>query len=287
MIQTWLNPRWRVWLFLSALNLAWLTASWLWLERETWLWVLPIALSINALLLTYDQVLSFRVFNDTDDEHEELCQSLQGQDAWGLVRVTRDLSERLGVTPPRVYLIRKPCAQIFTYARTRKSAKLFVTKGALDLLTPRQLRAVLIFELIAIRHSYHILNYWLGAWLDILNRAGKMFERAVKFVFGWSPPLAAWCLSPWLAVVRLFMISRSDFARLDRETIRHVDHPEDLAFAIWKMESYAQTQPWPDSLTFAHMFIVSPFRLRLATNVFKVQPPLQSRIKRIAGRYPL
>jgi heat shock protein HtpX len=247
----------------------------------------PIALSINALLLTYDQVLNFRILTLHDEADGPSYQLLQGQDGWGLLRTVRELCERLQQPVPQVHVVHRPYAQIFSYARTQRSAKLFITSGALDLLTPRQLRAVLVFELITIKNAYHVLNYWVGAWLDLWNRVGKWCERAFAFVFGWTPPLAAWLLSPWLAALHFFMIGRVDFSRLDREATRHVDHPEDLAFALWKLESYAQTQPWPDALTMAHMFIVSPMRLRPGVGLLRVQPPLQSRIKTIAGRYPL
>lgn len=285
LIQTWLNPRWRVWIFLTLLNAAWLSAAWMWVDRETWLWIAPIALSINALLLTYDQVLNFRIFNS--DGEGDTCLPLQGQDGWGLLRTVRELSERLQVPMPKVFLIPRPSAQIFAYARTRKSSQLFVTTGALELLTHRQLRAVLTFELVAIRGSYHVLNFWVGAWLDLINRVGKLFEKAFAFVFGWTPPLAAWLMSPWIAAFHLLLIARSDFHRLDKQATDLVDHPEDLAFALWKLECYAQTQPWPDAWTFAHMFIVSPLRLSLGGAVLKVQPPLHTRLKNITGRYPL
>ncbi len=287
MLQSWLNPRWRVGLFLLSANAAWLSATWLWADRTTWLWILPIALSINALLVTYDQILSVRIVENNDDADAPEALQLRGQDGWGLLRTVRELCERVHVEMPKVYLIERNSAQIFAYNRTRKSAQLFVTTGALDLLTPRQLRAVLTFELLVIRGSYHVLNYWLSAWLDLLNRFGRVVERAFRFVFGWTPPLAAWLIGPWVLFVHIFMLGRADFDRLDQAAMRLVDHPEDLAFALWKLDCYAQTRPWQDAWIFAHMFIVSPLRLPAWTNLLKVQPALPSRLKNIAGRYPL
>ena len=77
-----------------------------------------------------------------------------------------------------------------------------------------------------------------------------------------------------------------DFQKLDRRTSTMIDSPEDLARALWKMESYAQTQPWRESWVFAHMCIVSPLSYRSLQNFLRTQPPLKRRIKDLVGRYP-
>jgi heat shock protein HtpX len=277
-MKAWLNPKWRIRFFLLALNLAWLVPAWLWLARENWLWLVPIALSINVLLLTYDQVLRFRTLS---------ARPLLGQDTWGILKLVHELSEKLQVPEPKVFLIEQPSAQLFSYAKRRGSPRLFVTEGALDLLTLRQLRAVLIFQMMAIRSSYNVLNFWLAAWLDLLFRAGKGIERGFALAFGWAPPIAAWWIGPWLGVLKFFLIDRRDFHKLDRETAAQLENPEDLAFALMRMESYAQTRPWPEPWTLAHMCMVSPLRFQRVGTLLRVQPALESRIRRLAGRYPL
>lgn len=277
-MKAWVNPQWRIWIFLCLTNAVWLVASWLWVERENWLWITPIALSINALILTYDQVLRFRALES---------QPLIGQDPWGILKLVNDLSGRLGVPTPKVFLLPQASAQIFSYARTQKNSRLYITEGALDLLTPRQLRAVLVFQMMTIRSSYNILNYWMAAILDLVFRFGKGLEKGCAFIFGWTPPLAAWLVSPWLAILHLFLLGSRDFRRLDRETAAHLEEPDDLAFALWKMESYAQTRPWPEAWTMAHMCMVSPLKLKGPMALLKVQPPLRGRIKFLTGRYPL
>lgn len=278
MLKAWLSPRLRIWTFLTLANLVWLVAAWTWVERETWLWILPLALSINLLLFTYDRILQFRPLEG---------QPLVGNDPWGVLKLVHQLCSELNVTPPKVFLIAQPTAQIFSYARTRKQARLFITEGALHVLTPRQLRAVFIYQLIAIRASYSVLNYWMAAFLDLVFRAGKALEKGFAFIFGWAPPLAAWFIGPCLGLLHFFLIGGLDFRILDRETARLIESPEDLAQALLKMESYAQTQPWTEPWIFAHMCMVSPLSFRHTLNLFRVQPPLKSRIMSLTGRYPL
>ena len=277
-MKAWLSPKLRIWIFLLVINAAWMTATWIWVERENWLWITPIALSINFLLLTYDQVLEFRSL---------LGQPLIGNDPWGLLKIVHELSEELKVSLPQIYLLDCPSAQIFAYAKTRRRTRLFVSEGALSLLTPRQLRAVLTFQMLSIRGQYNLLNYWMAAVLDLFFRVGQTIERAFKFVFGWAPPLSAWFIAPWMWLLRAALISSKDFQRLDAETARHLDNPEDLAHALWKMEAYAQTKPWPEPWIFAHMCMVSPLSLKRSQGFMRVQPPLKNRIQTLTGRYPL
>ena len=160
-----MNPKWRVWTFLVLANLAWITAAWAWTERETWLWITPIALSINFLLLTYDQVLTFSRLES---------QPWAGQDAWGLLKTVHRLSQRFELPDPQVYMIAHPSAQVFAYARTHRRPRLFVTEGALNLLHPRELEAALTFQLMSMDRSIPILNYWVGALLDLFYRASHV-----------------------------------------------------------------------------------------------------------------
>lgn len=278
MLKTWLNPKWRILLFLGLANAAWVFACYAWLERETWLWIAPVALSINMLLLTYDQVLRFRPLRG---------RRLQGHDGWGLLKSVHELSEKFGVPAPKIFILNQPSAQILAYGKTGRRGRLFVTDGALKLLNAKELEAVLTFQILAMRSNLHVLNYWMGALLDLAYRFGKMIEKGFALVFGWAPPIAAYFLSPWLALLQTFLISRRDYLKLDRQTAEALNSPEPLARALWKMESYAQTRPWAEPWTFAHMCMVSPLRRSRVLGIFHVQPRLQIRIKDLIGRYPL
>ena len=60
-------------------------------------------------------------------------------------------------------------------------------------------------------------------------------------------------LAPVTWFLQYALLSPDDFIRLDRTTARRLGRPEDLARALWKMESYAETRPWEQPWVFAHM----------------------------------
>lgn len=265
-------------MFLIFINCAWIFASWLWTDRDHWMWITPIALSINFLLLTYDQVLSFKGLDSM---------KLEGQDPYGLLKTVHALCERFQIAVPAVFLIPHPSAQAFAYARTSRSSRLFVSEGTIKLLTKPELEAVLTFQLLAIKNSLSVLNYWAGALLDLVYRLGLALEKAVAFVFGWTPKISVWLIRPLMWFLQVVLMSPRDFQRLDGQVAARLGHAEDLARALWKMESYAQTLPFPDAWVFAHMCIVSPLDGTYFLNSVHVQPPLKRRIKHLTGRYPL
>lgn len=273
-----INPKLRAILFLIFINSVWIVASWTFTDREHWLWITPIALSINFLLLTYDQVLTFKGL----ESHP-----LEGQDPWGLLKTANALCARFQLPEPRIFLIPHQSAQAFAYGRSKRSSRIFISEGALRLLTKPELEAVLTFQLLSLKNSLSILNYWSGALLDLVYRLGLLLEKAVAFVLGWTPKISVWITRPFMWLLQLTLMSPKDFQKLDAQTASRLGHAEDLARALWKMESYAQTLPWHDAWVFAHMCIVSPLDGTQMLNSMHVQPPLKRRITNLVGRYPL
>lgn len=279
-MKSWLNPKWRAVLFMAAANAIWVLAAVFWFSRAMWSWITPIALSINALLLTYDQVLSFA---------RSQVNRVVGQDPWGVLNLVNELSERLKVPPPQVYIVSSSAAQILSYGMTGKSIRLLVTEGALNLLTRDELAAVVTYQLCAIQGSFHILNYWVGAAADMVLRAGRAGERLFGLVFGWSPKISVWLLKPLLWILHRGLLSSRDYTRLDQAAASHLPDPEPLARALWKLEAYAHTRPWAEAWVFAHMCMVSPLATEsgFVQHVPHIHPPLSGRIKTLIGRYPI
>ena len=272
------HPKLRVILFLAAFNLAWLVLAWALLERTAWLWALPIALSINFLWWTYDNVLTFSQLESA---------RLKGQDSWGLLKLVHDLAGRFDIAVPQVYLIDREYAQVFTYSKLGRGARLYFTRGALELLGASELRAAVTYQLCVIQNSNGVLNYWLAAWIDLVWRFGLAVERAVGFVLGWSPRLARLIVAPFLWLLQRLLLRTNDFWKLDRQTSARLPDPTDLARALWKLSAYAETRPWADAWVFAHMCMVSPLGRKPSLAPLTRQPPIEQRILKLAGHYPL
>ena len=119
---------------------------------------------------------------------------------------------------PQVFVLAHPGAQVFSYARTRKQTRVFISSGALALFSPLELEAVLTFQMMAMSRSVTIINYWVGAVLDLFFRSGRTLERGFALIFGWSPPLASWMIRPVMWTLQGLLLSARDFERLDKDT---------------------------------------------------------------------
>lgn len=277
-MKSLLNPKLRVILFLLVINAAVVFVAKTGFERVHWLWIAPIALSINFLLLTYDQILKF-----SDLEGEPVL----GNDPWGLLKLVHELARKHDLPAPKVFLVANESAQIFCYAKSRFQGRLYITQGALRLLKPDELEAALAYQLTVLEYSYSILNYWIGALIDIFLRVGRGIENLFALVFGWSPKLSALLVSPWIWLLQLLLLSSKDFRKLDSRAVLKLAHPDSLVRALWKMESYAQTKPWREAWVFAHMCMVSPLGMSLGLRTLRIQPALKGRIKGLTGQYPI
>lgn len=266
-----MSPRWRAVLFLVLVNVAWIAAAWTWTEREHWLWITPIALSINFLLLTYDQVLSFSGLE---------AREIAGQDPWGILKTVHALRAKRDVPEPRIFLVPTERAHVFAYGRHRNRPRIYLTEGAVNLLSSAELEAVLAHQLLAGERGLTVLNYWVGAALDLLYRLGSGVERAFAFVFGWAPELSAWLMRPSIWLMDQLLLGRRDLEKLDRDTAAWLGRPDDLARALWKMDAYSRTRPWPEAWVFAHMCLINP-------RASRPQPELKPRLRLLAGRFPL
>jgi heat shock protein HtpX len=210
-----------------------------------------------------------------------------GHDSWGVLKTVNEFAEKFSVPVPKVFLINHPSAQIFCYAKTSRSAHLYVTDGALKLLSAQELRAALTFQFVTMGSAFSMLNYWLAATIDLFFRLGRGLEKLFAFVFGATPNIASVMVGPWIWLMQKLLLGSRDFQNLDRATVAEISSPEYLAQAIWKMESYAQTRPWKEAVVFAHMCMVSPFSERRVSRLLRVQPSVKTRITNLLGHYPI
>lgn len=249
-------------------------------DRAGLMWIVPIMLSINVVLLTYGQFLEF-----SNLEAEEIS----GFDRWGLYKIIQPLVTDLGIARPRIYLMPLQTPQALCYARTQKDSHIYLSAGLLDRLEEDELRAVVAQQLVAIKLQAGVGFYFLGATTDLIYRAGRFFDICFGWIFGWSPSLSAWPLSPCIWLLQRLFLPHNIYRQIDKLTAEILQKPEVLARALWKLESYAKTHPMPQQnlYVWSHMCAVSPLWERRPVLWLKTQPPMKSRIKSLVGYFPI
>src|SRR5579884_1924537 len=219
------------------------------------------------------------------------AQELQPSDAPELFRIVERLTARAGMPMPRIYVVPGDQPNAFATGRGPGHAAVAVTQSIMDLLTPAELEGVLGHELSHVKNRDVLIStvaatiaggisflVQIAQWGMILGGYSRDDRQ------GGGNPIAlllSILLAPIAALIIQMAISRSREFEADASGARLSGKPLALASALQKIEAYAQTRPLPVNPSFAHLYIVNPFRMEGLMNLFRSHPPTAERIARL------
>jgi heat shock protein HtpX len=206
-----------------------------------------------------------------------------------LYRIVRELAAADHLPMPQVYVSEMTQPNAFATGRNPENAKVAVTKGILQLVDERELRAVLAHEMSHVANHDILVSSIaaaIGMAITFLARFALFFggddER------GGSPfaLLAAWLLAPIAAAIIQMAVSRSREYQADESGSYLSRDPEALASALRKLDAAVRQVPPPASVSpaEAHLFIMNPLaalRGRGVSSLFSTHPATEKRIERL------
>jgi heat shock protein HtpX len=213
-------------------------------------------------------------------------------------RVVENLTQRVGLPMPRIYVIPSDSPNAFATGRNPSHAAVAVTQGILDLLDDEELEGVLAHELGHVRNRDILISSvaaTLAAAITFLVRmvyyaelfGGMGGGRDDRNRGGAFSLLAMMILGPLAATLIQLAISRSREYEADATGAHFTGNPFALARALKKLDSYSKRLPMAVAPSTAHLFIVQPF-LGMGGfalgNLFSTHPPIPDRIQRLTGR---
>lgn len=258
-----------------------------------------LALSVNSLVFFYADLRLSTLFPG---------QPLEGQDAWGLIRQTKELARAIGVKrAPGLVLIRASTPLAFSTGLLPNQNRIYLSDELLRRLSNDEIRIVLAYELHRLKTQQTSSATAASALVGLLTLTARVIDDILLFrwLTALSPKLRAkretllksagiilgpmtLAVSPFVAVLVRLSVSRKALIASDRfsgEITRA--GAGTVARTLWKLDSYAKTRPFAVNLADAHLFTVSPLTRYPLWRFASAQPPIEARLKALTGYEPL
>lgn len=211
-----------------------------------------------------------------------------------LWRTVENLAITTGMPTPKVYIIDDPAPNAFATGRDPKHAIVAATTGLLDIMSDRELEAVMAHEM------GHVKNYDIRVSMiafGLASAIGVVSDIAMHLLwFGGSSDdrpspnpitivigIAVIILAPVMAALIQAAVSRQREYLADATGALTTRDPEALADALDKLQSYGRPMRRQHAAA-AHLFFSNPLKPGFVAGLFSTHPPLEKRIERLRSK---
>ena len=207
-----------------------------------------------------------------------------------LFAIVEELARAAAIPAPRIYVIDDPTPNAFATGRNPAHGVVAVTTGIRDILSTRELRAVIAHEIAHVANRdiliasiaamiATIVSFVASAlqWAAILG-TGRDDEDAPAGAVG---TIALAIVAPIAATVIQLAISRSREYLADATGARLSRDPAALASALAKLERANHRGRLHTSPATSSLFIVAPLAGSSVASWFSTHPPIAERIRRL------
>jgi heat shock protein HtpX len=212
-------------------------------------------------------------------------------EAYGLVRLVRELASRAEIPVPRVYVVDSDQPNAFATGRNPANSAVAVTRGLLRALPEQEIAGVIAHELAHVKNRDTLIMTitatlagaigMLANWLFFLA-PGHGDDRGHPL--GPIAGLVVMILAPLAATLVQLAISRTREFAADEEGASITGQPMGLASALSRLEGIAHHQPnylAERNPATAHLFVVNPLSGARLDSLFSTHPPIEERIARL------
>ncbi len=221
------------------------------------------------------------------------AREIQKSDNPRLWRIVENLAITNGMPMPKVYVMDDPAPNAFATGRDPKHAIVAATTGIMEVMTDRELEAVMAHEM------GHVKNYDIRVSMiafGLVSAIGILSDIALRMMwFGGADRnnnnvnpvmmvvgVIVILLAPIMAMLIQMAISRQREYLADATGVMTTRDSEGLASALEKLAQYGRPMQRQSQST-AHLFFSNPLKKGFLSNMFSTHPPLEDRVARLRG----
>jgi len=217
------------------------------------------------------------------------AKEIQKKDNPRLYRIVENLAITEGMPMPKVYVMNDPAPNAFATGRDPQHAHVAATTGILELMSDRELEAVMAHEM------GHVKNYDIRVMMivfGLVSAIGLIADMITHiFWFGNSDSrpsnpiflilaIVAALIAPLVALLVQAAVSRQREYLADASGALTTRDPEALASALEKLGS-SNTAMKQQNTSTAHLFFANPLKKSSFVNAFSTHPPIEKRVARL------
>ncbi len=250
--------------------------------KEGMIWAFMLALIMNGIAYWFSDKIVLVMYG---------AKELKEQDIPEIFSIIKDITLRMQLPMPKVYIINTLTPNAFATGRNPKNSAVALTKGILELLDKKELTGVIAHELSHIKNRDTLISVIAATIAGAIFTLARIGQWAL--IFGerrderGSNPLSAVgmlltiIIAPIAALLIQMAISRSREYEADKSAAIATLDPLSLANALRKIHNAVKKNPLNIHPTTAHLFIVNPLKGRDVLNLFSTHPPIEERIKKL------
>ena len=216
------------------------------------------------------------------------AREIQKRDNPRLYRIVENLTISTGMPMPKVYIIDDPAPNAFATGRDPKHAIVAATTGIMDVMSDRELEAVMAHEI------SHVRNYDIRVSMitfGLVSAIALLSDIALRMMFfsdrreGNNPVvlivgIVLIILAPFIAMMVQLAVSRQREYLADASGAMTTRDSEGLAMALEKLQQYGRPMQRQNTAS-AHLFLNNPLKPGMLSKLFSTHPPLDDRIARL------
>lgn len=217
------------------------------------------------------------------------AREIQKRDNPRLYRIVENLAITTGIPTPKVYVIDDPAPNAFATGRDPKHAIVAATTGIMEIMSDRELEAVMAHEL------GHVRNYDIRVSMiafGLVSAVAILSDIAIRmFFFGGNDNRNAnpvvlvvgavlIIVAPIIASIIQLAVNRQREYLADATGAMTTRDGEGLALALEKLQEFGRPMKKQNSST-AHLFLSNPLEKGFFSKLFSTHPPLEERIARL------